>query len=151
MAKLGHALTAKELTRMIREVDTDGDERICFSKFLQAITSAAFDNSDSDLAASGQLLRSSVYFKGSIRTDVGEDREKVGFTVFLVLLDPGYCLYEDKERVLALVERERVAGVVWCGDLTGVQQGGRRCWLSGFVGKTAPRSAERDREGVCVG
>ncbi|KAL2518908.1 CBL-interacting serine/threonine-protein kinase 6 [Abeliophyllum distichum] len=45
MAKLGHALTGEELTGMIREADTDGDERINFSEFSQAITSAAFDNS----------------------------------------------------------------------------------------------------------
>lgn len=45
MAKLGHALTAKELTEMIKEADIDGDGRISFSEFSQAITSAAFDNS----------------------------------------------------------------------------------------------------------
>ncbi|KAF6153643.1 hypothetical protein GIB67_027510 [Kingdonia uniflora] len=45
MAKLGHALTAKELTGMIKEADTDGDGRISFVEFSQAITSAAFDNS----------------------------------------------------------------------------------------------------------
>ncbi|KAF8032544.1 hypothetical protein BT93_D1447 [Corymbia citriodora subsp. variegata] len=45
MAKLGHALTAEELTGMIKEADTDGDGRICFREFSQAITSAAFDNS----------------------------------------------------------------------------------------------------------
>lgn len=45
MAKLGHALTAEELTGMIREADTDGDGRINFQEFSQAITSAAFDNS----------------------------------------------------------------------------------------------------------
>nr|GMD53158.1 probable calcium-binding protein CML18 [Ipomoea batatas] len=45
MAKLGHALTAEELTGMIREADTDGDGRISFQEFSQAITSAAFDNS----------------------------------------------------------------------------------------------------------
>ncbi|XP_042504557.1 probable calcium-binding protein CML11 [Macadamia integrifolia] len=45
MAKLGHALTAKELTGMINEADTDGDGRISFEEFSQAITSAAFDNS----------------------------------------------------------------------------------------------------------
>ncbi|XP_072955708.1 probable calcium-binding protein CML11 [Typha angustifolia] len=44
MAKLGHALTAKELTGMIKEADTDGDGRISFQEFSQAITSAAFDN-----------------------------------------------------------------------------------------------------------
>lgn len=45
MAKLGHALTAEELTGMIKEADTDGDGRINFQEFSQAITSAAFDNS----------------------------------------------------------------------------------------------------------
>jgi calcium-binding protein CML len=45
MAKLGHALTADELTGMIKEADTDGDGRINFHEFSQAITSAAFDNS----------------------------------------------------------------------------------------------------------
>ncbi|PKA53045.1 putative calcium-binding protein CML17 [Apostasia shenzhenica] len=45
MAKLGHALTAKELTGMIKEADTDGDGRINFHEFAQAISSAAFDNS----------------------------------------------------------------------------------------------------------
>ncbi|KAL2468774.1 Uncharacterized protein Fot_50350 [Forsythia ovata] len=41
--------------------------------------------------------------------------------------------------------KERVAGVVWYGDLAGVRQGGRQRWLSGFVEKTAPRSVERER------
>lgn len=45
MAKLGHALTAEELTGMIKEADLDGDGRISFAEFSQAITSAAFDNS----------------------------------------------------------------------------------------------------------
>ncbi|WOL09530.1 putative calcium-binding protein CML18 [Canna indica] len=45
MAKLGHALTASELTGMIKEADHDGDGRISFQEFSQAITSAAFDNS----------------------------------------------------------------------------------------------------------
>lgn len=45
MAKLGHALTAEELTGMIKEADTDGDGRINFDEFSHAITSAAFDNS----------------------------------------------------------------------------------------------------------
>ncbi|KAI3501573.1 hypothetical protein L1887_29453 [Cichorium endivia] len=45
MAKLGHALTAEELTGMIKEADTDGDGRINFQEFSRAITSAAFDNS----------------------------------------------------------------------------------------------------------
>ncbi|XP_020165589.1 probable calcium-binding protein CML17 [Aegilops tauschii subsp. strangulata] len=44
MAKLGHALTAKELTGMIEEADTDGDGRINFREFSRAITAAAFDN-----------------------------------------------------------------------------------------------------------
>lgn len=43
MAKLGHALTAEELTGMIKEADTDGDGCINFPEFAQAITSAAFD------------------------------------------------------------------------------------------------------------
>ncbi|KAK8516417.1 hypothetical protein V6N13_097707 [Hibiscus sabdariffa] len=45
MAKLGLALTAKELTEMIQEADTDGDGMISFEEFSQAITSAAFDQS----------------------------------------------------------------------------------------------------------
>lgn len=45
MARLGHALTAEELTGMIKEADIDGDGRISFQEFSQAITSAAFDNS----------------------------------------------------------------------------------------------------------
>lgn len=45
MARLGHALTVEELTGMIKEADTDGDGRISFREFSQAITSAAFDNS----------------------------------------------------------------------------------------------------------
>ncbi|XP_061353313.1 probable calcium-binding protein CML11 [Gastrolobium bilobum] len=45
MARLGHALTAEELTGMIKEADTDGDGRISYQEFAQAITSAAFDNS----------------------------------------------------------------------------------------------------------
>ncbi|GFZ15506.1 calcium-binding EF-hand family protein [Actinidia rufa] len=40
-----HALLAEELTGMIREADTDGDGRISFQEFSQAITSSAFDNS----------------------------------------------------------------------------------------------------------
>ncbi|KAL2500831.1 Uncharacterized protein Fot_34679 [Forsythia ovata] len=44
-AKLGHALTAEEFTGMIREADTNGDGRISFSEFSQAITFVAFDNS----------------------------------------------------------------------------------------------------------
>ncbi|CAN1847143.1 Probable calcium-binding protein CML17 [Linum perenne] len=45
MAKLGHALTAVELTSMIREADGDGDGCINFQEFAKAITSASFDNS----------------------------------------------------------------------------------------------------------
>lgn len=45
MAKLGHTLTAEELTEMITEADTDGDGRISFQEFSQAITLAAFHNS----------------------------------------------------------------------------------------------------------
>ncbi|KAJ4834975.1 putative calcium-binding protein cml18 [Turnera subulata] len=45
MAKLGHALTAEELTGMIKEADLDGDGCISFPEFAQAITAAAFDNS----------------------------------------------------------------------------------------------------------
>ncbi|XP_020704010.2 probable calcium-binding protein CML18 [Dendrobium catenatum] len=44
MAKLGHALTAKELTGMIKEADKDGDGKINFQEFSHAITSAASDN-----------------------------------------------------------------------------------------------------------
>lgn len=43
MARLGHALTVKELTEMIREADTDGDGRISYPEFAAAITSAAFE------------------------------------------------------------------------------------------------------------
>eukprot|EP00250_Pteridium_aquilinum_P003712 c14014_g1_i1 orf=407-901(-) len=43
MARLGHALTAKELTEMIKEADTDGDGRISYPEFVVAITSAAFE------------------------------------------------------------------------------------------------------------
>ncbi|KAI7747542.1 hypothetical protein M8C21_016744, partial [Ambrosia artemisiifolia] len=35
MAKLGHALTAEELTGMIKEADTDGDGRINFQEWLK--------------------------------------------------------------------------------------------------------------------
>ncbi|OWM64164.1 probable calcium-binding protein CML18 [Punica granatum] len=45
MARLGHALTAEELTGMIREADKDGDGQISFEEFVHAISSAAFDNS----------------------------------------------------------------------------------------------------------
>ncbi|KAJ0570423.1 putative EF-hand domain-containing protein [Helianthus annuus] len=45
MAKLGHTLTAEELTGMIKEADTDGDGWINIQEFSRAITSAAFDNS----------------------------------------------------------------------------------------------------------
>ncbi|KAJ1296120.1 hypothetical protein BS78_01G274800 [Paspalum vaginatum] len=44
MARLGHALTVKELTGMIKEADTDGDGRINFQEFSRAVTAAAFDN-----------------------------------------------------------------------------------------------------------
>ncbi|KAF8728203.1 hypothetical protein HU200_018792 [Digitaria exilis] len=44
MARLGHALTVKELTGMIKEADIDGDGRINFQEFSRAITAAAFDN-----------------------------------------------------------------------------------------------------------
>lgn len=44
MAKLGQALTAEELTGMMKEADMDGDGRIDFYEFTRAITSAAFDN-----------------------------------------------------------------------------------------------------------
>ncbi|KAI4371517.1 hypothetical protein MLD38_019742 [Melastoma candidum] len=45
MARLGHALTADELTGMIKEADLDEDGMISFEEFSRAITSAAFDNS----------------------------------------------------------------------------------------------------------
>lgn len=45
MAQLGHALTSKELTGMIREADTNGNGRISFLEFSWAITAAAIDNS----------------------------------------------------------------------------------------------------------
>ncbi|KAH0462284.1 hypothetical protein IEQ34_009859 [Dendrobium chrysotoxum] len=44
MAKLGHALTAEELTGMIKEADKDGDGKINFQEFSHAITSAASDH-----------------------------------------------------------------------------------------------------------
>lgn len=44
MAKLGHALPVQELTGMIKEADADGDGRINFENFAQAISSPAFDN-----------------------------------------------------------------------------------------------------------
>lgn len=44
MARLGHALTAKELNEMIQEADTDGDGQISYSEFVAAITSAAFES-----------------------------------------------------------------------------------------------------------
>lgn len=45
MARLGHALTAEELTGMMKEADMDGDGQISFKEFVRAISSAAFDNS----------------------------------------------------------------------------------------------------------
>lgn len=47
MARLGHALTVKELTGMIKEADTDGDGQISFAEFSKAISSAALDNTSS--------------------------------------------------------------------------------------------------------
>lgn len=44
MAKLGHALSVRELTDMIREADTDGDGRISFAEFVAAMTNAASEN-----------------------------------------------------------------------------------------------------------
>lgn len=41
MARLGHALSVKELSDMIREADTDGDGRISFSEFAAAMSSAS--------------------------------------------------------------------------------------------------------------
>lgn len=41
MARMGHALSVKELTDMIREADTDGDGRISFAEFAAAMTNAA--------------------------------------------------------------------------------------------------------------
>lgn len=43
MAKLGHALSFRELTEMITEADTDGDGRISFAEFAAAVTSASAD------------------------------------------------------------------------------------------------------------
>ncbi|KAI9110637.1 hypothetical protein K1719_018503 [Acacia pycnantha] len=40
-----HALTAEELTEMIKEADTNGDGCINFQEFAQTITSAAFNSS----------------------------------------------------------------------------------------------------------
>ncbi|GAB4858169.1 Probable calcium-binding protein cml18 [Ancistrocladus abbreviatus] len=45
MEKLGHVLSAEELTGMIKEADKDGDGTISFQEFSQAISLAAFDNS----------------------------------------------------------------------------------------------------------
>ncbi|KAK8490689.1 hypothetical protein V6N13_046912 [Hibiscus sabdariffa] len=45
MAKLGHTLTAEELTGMIKEADPNGDGMISFEEFSQAISTATFDNS----------------------------------------------------------------------------------------------------------
>ncbi|MCO5558399.1 hypothetical protein L7F22_011980 [Adiantum nelumboides] len=44
MARLGHALTANELSEMIKEADTDGDGQISYPEFVVAITSAAFES-----------------------------------------------------------------------------------------------------------
>lgn len=52
MARLGHALTVKELTEMIREADTDNDGRISYPEFVAAMTSAAFETASSRVAAS---------------------------------------------------------------------------------------------------
>ncbi|MCO5595860.1 hypothetical protein L7F22_049911 [Adiantum nelumboides] len=41
MARMGHALSVRELTDMIREADTDGDGRISFVEFAEAMTNAA--------------------------------------------------------------------------------------------------------------
>ncbi|KAJ7562542.1 hypothetical protein O6H91_03G073700 [Diphasiastrum complanatum] len=41
MARLGRALSATELTGMIMEADTDGDGRISFTEFVDALSSAA--------------------------------------------------------------------------------------------------------------
>eukprot|EP01018_Ginkgo_biloba_P023929 Gb_09202 [translate_table: standard] len=43
MAKLGHALTFRELTEMIQEADTDGDGRISFAEFAAVMTSSSVD------------------------------------------------------------------------------------------------------------
>ena len=43
MAKLGHALSFRELTEMITEADTDGDGKISFAEFAAAVTSASAD------------------------------------------------------------------------------------------------------------
>merc|ERR1711915_596827 len=42
-AKMGHALSFRELTEMIAEADTDGDGRISFAEFTAAVTSASVD------------------------------------------------------------------------------------------------------------
>nr|ABK25964.1 unknown [Picea sitchensis] len=43
MAKMGHALSFRELTEMMAEADTDGDGRISFAEFTAAVTSASVD------------------------------------------------------------------------------------------------------------
>uniref|UniRef100_A0A0D6QZ85 EF-hand domain-containing protein n=1 Tax=Araucaria cunninghamii TaxID=56994 RepID=A0A0D6QZ85_ARACU len=43
MARMGHALSFRELQEMITEADTDGDGRISFAEFAAAVTSASAD------------------------------------------------------------------------------------------------------------
>ncbi|KAK6936538.1 EF-hand domain [Dillenia turbinata] len=57
MAKLGQALTVKELTGMIKEADTDGDGCINFQEFSRAITSAAFDRYANTLRVRSNVTR----------------------------------------------------------------------------------------------
>ncbi|XP_031494853.1 probable calcium-binding protein CML15 [Nymphaea colorata] len=44
MAKLGHALTLRELTDMIREADSDGDGAISFPEFASVMAKSAADS-----------------------------------------------------------------------------------------------------------